>query len=172
MGDAAVKEHYFPFGMNIGGFFNDLKSFPQEAILNDDYKGVFNSSHNTRKIQLDTMVELDFWESVFGVIKTLEISYLKNNKNASKIVGIRIPPGTHTDAIIEVKDDEFNIACRVRVQKNPTFYHNGIDVFSTIQIPYTTASLGGEIDVNHWNTKYTIKIPKGILRASTGTART
>ena len=48
----------------------------------------------------------------------------------------------------------------VRVKAHPVFEREGSDVLSTVHIPYSTLSLGGEVDIDTVDGKGSLKIPE------------
>jgi DnaJ-class molecular chaperone len=53
------------------------------------------------------------------------------------------------------------------VQSHPDFTREGLDIISTAYVPFTTAALGGEVEVQTLRGSAKLKIPPGIQPTQT-----
>jgi molecular chaperone DnaJ len=54
-----------------------------------------------------------------------------------------------------------NLYVRVRLKKDPRFQREGVNLFSTVSVPYSKLVLGGTIEVETLDGSTTLKIPEG-----------
>jgi molecular chaperone DnaJ len=87
-----------------------------------------------------------------------------------KTLKVKIPAGIEHGATLRIQHEgevgyqETNhgdLFLRVSVASNPKFERRGNDIYSAISIPFTTAALGGEIEVETVHGKVKLKIPAG-----------
>ncbi len=107
-------------------------------------------------------VEIPFVEAVQGTQLRLQVGDRKIN--------VRIPPGTHNNALLRVKGKgrpgvnggpPGDLLLRVRVQPHAIFTMKGHNLHCKVQIPLTTAILGGKVDVPTFAGKAVLNIPPG-----------
>ena len=94
-------------------------------------------------------ITIDFMEAVKGVKKEVEIGGKKRK--------ISIPAGV--DEGQRIKFEDFILS--VDIKPHDTFERDGADVFSKVEIPYSTAVLGGKIEVETVEGDVGLKIRKG-----------
>ncbi|MBU4210273.1 DnaJ domain-containing protein [Patescibacteria group bacterium] len=111
---------------SFGGFSNPFDIFEQ----------FFGSAGASRNPRLPTYkIQIDFLEAVNGVEKEVEIEGKKKK--------IKIPAGVDDGQRIKFSD----FILYIDVLDNDTFKRDGNDVFITIPISFTQASLGENIEV-------------------------
>lgn len=143
-----------------GKFFSDD---PDDLFFKDFFSQMFaaqmaESQQQSRKQRIQATLEINFWESIFGTSRTFNIKTNSSNVEVKVIV----PKGINNDEIIKVETEHLTVFFQIHVQPENNFLRDGLDIYSSINIPYTKAVLGGEIEVNHWSKKYNVKIPAGI----------
>lgn len=133
-----------PFeGFDAGGFSDPFDIFEQFF----GNSGFGRSQSRQKPIY---QIQISFDEAVSGVTKTVKID--------SKSKTIKIPAGV--DSGMRIRFADFDIL--VSVSKDSRFQREGQDVYSRIQIPLTTAILGGTVDVVTVNKdKVTVKVKPG-----------
>lgn len=107
-------------------------------------------------------VQLDFWEGVFGVSKNYEFTIRKNGKPEKARVTIPFPPGTNTGDSFDVNAGGTIVRFTVEINSDLEFRRDNLDLYTSIEIPMTTALLGGSINFAHWEKTLEISIPAGI----------
>lgn len=108
-------------------------------------------------------VSIDFWEAVFGIDKNYEFNIInKNGKSEKARVTIPFPPGTNTGDIFDVNAGGIIVRFTVEVNADLEFRRDNLDLYTNIEIPMTTAILGGTINFAHWEKTLEISIPANI----------
>lgn len=95
------------------------------------------------------VIEIGFMDAIKGVQKQIKI----NGKNKK----VKIPAGVSNGQAIRFND----FILEVRVKKSNKFDRDGADIFSTIEIPYSLAALGGEITIETVESPLKIKVRAG-----------
>jgi curved DNA-binding protein len=134
---------------NMNDFVN---SFFKQGSPFEDIFGRFSQKTQT------LIVNLDFWEGCFGAKKTIEFMLSQQKMT----VAIDFPPNTNTGDIFQVQAGSTLINLQVNVAGHPQFTRENLDLYTTIEIPMTTALLGGSISFVHWEKTVEINIPAGI----------
>lgn len=115
--------------------------------------GFGNQYHASRGSDLTAQLHVSFDEAVFGCDKT--VSFQDENGRLQNLK-VHIPAGVDTGKKIRLKGkgsagrrggDAGDMYLEVIVGNKPGFERKGQDVYTTVQIPYTTAVLGGEVIV-------------------------
>jgi len=86
----------------------------------------------------------------------------------TKEIRVKIPPGADTGYHIRVEgegekgeDIPGDLYVVLHVEKHPTFERHGDDIYLQKEIAFTTAALGGEVDVPGLRRQLKLKIPPG-----------
>jgi len=107
-------------------------------------------------------VEIPFAEAVRGTQLRLQIGERKIN--------VRIPPGTRNNSLLRVKGKgqpginggpPGDLLLRVKVLPHEIFTMKGHNLHCQVQVPLTTAILGGKVDVPTFDGKAVLNIPPG-----------
>lgn len=148
----------------------EKQSFYNEPDLDDLVSSIFkNGAGNgfdeifrgfNNNFQSIYNVKLDFWEAAFGIKKTLDLK-IPNNSTNSKIE-FSFPAGTNEGDTFSVLVGKQKILIKVDVGTHPDFKRENLDLYTNIDIPMTTALLGGSINFVHWEKTLQINIPAGI----------
>jgi molecular chaperone DnaJ len=91
-------------------------------------------------------------------------------------IKLRIPAGTEDGARLRLRGEgepggqggiPGDLYIVVEVEPHPDFSRDGLDIISTAHIPFTTAALGGEVEVQTLRGSAKLKIPAGIQPTQT-----
>jgi DnaJ-class molecular chaperone len=107
-------------------------------------------------------VEIDFWEGAFGIQKSFEFNIPLKNTVQKHTITVNFPPGTNTGDLFNIKIQNIVVQLRVSVAEHFQFRRENLDLYTNIEIPMTTALLGGNIEFLHWEKSLDINIPEGI----------
>eukprot|EP00977_Amphora_coffeiformis_P004281 scaffold901_cov167-Amphora_coffeaeformis.AAC.12 len=178
-----------PFGGGFQGFnFNDGSfhfsssgggvEFDQEEIF-DMFFGSGGGRRNRgprRGADLQMHVKLTFEEAVFGTKKDLNLRYEHVNRQTGerslkdRSVEIDVPPGIDNGMNIRLQGQGAegdpgaspgNLLVQVIVEPHEYFHRDGYNVHTEVPISFTTAILGGTVDVKTLKGTVEMKIPKG-----------
>lgn len=128
-----------------------------EDIFGGMFHGFGGSSFRRRYPEkgadLHAEVSITFEEAAFGCEKIIRLS--GRNKSAQSLQ-VRIPAGIESGKSIRLRGkgepgtgggEAGDLFLKVQVQEKPGFERKGMDVYTTVSIPFSTAVLGGEICV-------------------------
>lgn len=125
----------------------------------------FQNPHHARVPTL--IVNLDFWEAALGCEKTYEFTVNTTNGKKKAKVNITFEPATNTNDIIPVHIDGHVLHLQVSILDDLSFERDNLDIYSMLEVPFTTGVLGGKVIYPHWNKKdIEINIPAGIENGS------
>ena len=158
-------------GRSTSGFsnndFDNMDSFTKSFFTQDnfgDFESFFTQHRSPPKPDKKIIeVSLGFWEAVFGISKTFEIILHRNNskEKEKKIIKIDFPPGTEDKTVFSLSVETIEFLIHVTVTKDDKFYRENLDLYSEIEIPFTTAALGGVIKFPHWTGEINVPVPAG-----------
>ena len=103
---------------------------------------------------MESGITISFDEAMHGCDKTFTLRDPATGKSES--VQVHIPAGIDTGKSIRLKGkggegysggESGDLYLKVTVQEKPGWERRGQDLYTTVNIPYTTAALGGEIRV-------------------------
>lgn len=99
-------------------------------------------------------LKIDFMEAIKGVTKTVEIDGKKQT--------IKVPAGANNGTRIRFTDFDISID----VGTHPRFKRDGYDIFVDEKISFSTAALGGQIEVETLTGQLKLKVRPGTLSHS------
>lgn len=146
------------FGDIFGSFFNRNNSY--NGFEGFDFgNGNFYSDHFTNRgfsengENLHAEVEITFEEAAFGCKKVIHIQ----NPNAGvQSLEVSVPAGMESGKTMRLKGKGMpaagkgqpgDLLLKVNVKEKPGFERKGMDIYTTVDIPFVTAVLGGEATV-------------------------
>ncbi|MDO4291841.1 MAG: DnaJ C-terminal domain-containing protein [Eubacteriales bacterium] len=150
-------------GFGQGGFGQG--SFGQGGF---DFGGGFGAKGS----DLQAEVSVSFDEAAFGCEKRIS---LRDAAGKVTSVQVRIPAGIETGKTIRLRGkgmpgtngtEAGDLLLRVTVGEKPGFERKGMDVYSTVFVPFTTAVFGGEVQVPTLNGRVICKIKPGTQSGS------
>ena len=167
-GNGGYREYHFEGG-NMDDIFDNIfgdifhnksgakkkayrsRGFGQEEF--HDY-GFGGADFPQRGADVEAAVSVSFDEAIHGCEKVI---HLRNEKGSTQSLQVRIPAGIESGKTIRLKGkgnpgvrggENGDLMLRVTVGTKPGFERKGMDIYTTIQIPFTTAVLGGEARVH------------------------
>lgn len=148
--------------------FNNQHSFSEDDIndftrnfFNQHGFSDFNRAFNQTRQRKIVEINISFWEAIFGVDKIFEIIIHKNKTKEKKTINVKIPPGTDNKTTFSTEIEGIEIFIHVSVMNDDKFYRENLDLYTEIEIPFTTAALGGVIKFPHWKGEIDIIVPPG-----------
>jgi len=127
------------FDFSFGGFSDPFEIFEQ----------FFGRASSARRRIPTYRIKIGFMEAVKGVEKEIDIGGRKRK--------IKIPPGVADGQRILFND----FYLLVDVGEHEVFQREGNDIYSTVDIPFSLAALGGSIEVETLEGKVRLKIRPG-----------
>lgn len=139
----------------------------KEHFGRGNYGGFGGWNDTGRGADVSAKIQISFDEAVFGCEKI--ISY-KDESGTVQSLKVRIPAGIDTGKKIRLQGkgnsgrsggQSGDLFLEVIVGEKEGFERKGQDVYTTIQIPYTTAVFGGEVIVSTLYGNVSCKIKEG-----------
>ncbi len=153
----------FGSGSSFGGGSRNRSGFRGDSR---GFSGSGGFSRDGADIRADLHVTFD--EAAFGGDKTVRLS--DPETGGTKTYQVHIPAGIDTGKSIRLKGKgmsgsgggkDGDLLLKVQVAEKPGFERKDMDVYTTVQIPYTTAVLGGETVVKTLTGNVLCKIKPG-----------
>lgn len=122
-------------------------------------------------------VTISFEEAAFGCEKTITLRNPNgtDQSTATQTLKVKIPAGIGDGQSVRLRGkgmpgngggEPGDLLLKVAIQEKPGFERKGMDVYTTVQIPYTTAVLGGEALVQTLSGNVLCKIREGTQSGS------
>lgn len=169
-------ETYSANGSHTSTGHPDIDEILREAFRNQRQRGnnfsgeedaFFKSFYDTFNFKNKTTekpavnLNLTFWEAALGCKKTVIIpeQIIKGNVKSN----IKIEPGTEDGSIlkVKVKGVEFDLHIKIKNDTNANFQRDGLNLYTSVDVPLVTALLGGKIVFPHWTKDIEVTIPEG-----------
>ena len=112
-------------------------------------------------------VEVSFEEAALGCEKTIRFQHPDGSMQSLQV---HIPAGIDHGQKVRLQGkgmpgrnggEAGNLLLEVQVRESASFERKGMDVYSTVNVPFITAALGGEVIVNTLYGKVSCKIKEG-----------
>jgi DnaJ-class molecular chaperone len=163
------------FGGDAGGFSDFFRTifggggFPSGGVrAGGGFEDIFARAAEEQSGQdLEGEVELTLAEVHRGTTRSVQVG---EDGQKPRTVEVRIPPGIRENARVRAAGEggpggkrgkRGDLYLRVKVRPDPRFERKGDDLQATVQVPLTTAVLGGEAQVPTLDGPVGIKIPPG-----------
>ena len=159
-GMSSLGIDYFPA---FWGFMSAFSEF---------FGGGFQRTPRGRDVSID--IQIDFKESVFGVVKEIIIPMpvRKNGKitREQQPISIKIPAGVNNGEMLRLSGrgetipdgSPGDLYVKIHVRPSSKFRKEGAHLVSDIDVKLTDALLGFEYQVETLDGPITVKIPKGV----------
>ena len=145
------------FHYSTGDGFGEEDIF--DNLFGQYFKGQKGGSRSTRNMRgkgqdIESGITISFDEAIRGCDKTFTLRDPATGRSES--VQVHIPAGIDTGKSIRLKGkggegisggENGDLYLKVTVAEKPGWERRGQDLYTTVNIPYTTAALGGEIRV-------------------------
>lgn len=140
--------------------------------LDDIFDGFFGGSRKGRSRSKDgedvlAKVEVSFEEAALGADKVIRF---RAPDGSEQSLQVHIPAGIDSGQKIRLKGKGMpgqngggagSLLLEVTVQSKPGFERKGMDIYTTVEIPFETAALGGETIVPTLSGRVSCKIKEG-----------
>jgi DnaJ-class molecular chaperone len=156
-----------------GGYYSYRTSggpdvqFETEGDLGDLFGGIFGrrQRRQQRPQNTETPVEVTLEEAFSGTLRTVTLA---GDHGEPRRLEVRIPPGVDNGSRVRVAGEgspgfdgrRGDLFLLVKVRPQARFERKGDDLHIEVDVPLTTAVLGGEIEVPTIDRKVALKLPK------------
>lgn len=171
MGDLFEELFGRGFSRSAGGFGGTGfgSGFGNDSFQGSGFRGTDFDWDNARRSGQDVnaKVEIRFDEAAFGCEKVIRF---RNPDGGMQSLQVHIPAGIDTGKKIRLKGKGMpgtgggqpgDLLLEVSVGKKPGYERQGMDVYTTVNIPFITAALGGEVIVPTLYGNVSCKIREG-----------
>ena len=133
----------------------------------------FSGSHQKKGQDLNAEISISFNEAAFGCDKLINLSGADGS--GKQTLKVHIPAGIDNGKSIRLRGkgnpgyggaSAGNLLLKVHVGERPGFERKGTDVYTTVNVPFITAALGGEAKVQTLNGQVMCRIPEGTQSGS------
>ncbi len=170
-GGAGGGNGSFHFNGNSGDGYQEY--YYTGDNLDDIFDGFFGGSRKGRSRSRDgedvlAKVDVSFEEAALGADKVIRF---RAPDGSEQSLQVHIPAGIDSGQKIRLKGKGMpgqngggagSLLLEVTVQSKPGFERKGMDIYTTVEIPFETAVLGGETIVPTLNGRVSCKIKEGI----------
>ena len=151
------REYHFT-GEDMGDIFQDIfgNEFHGDASFGGPFTDGFGRGGFSRRgADLHADVTITFDEAAFGCKKIFRLQ--DEHSGQPQNLQVRIPAGIASGKYVRLKGKGYpgtrggqpgDLLLKVQVQDKPGFERKGMDVYTTVKVPFTTAVLGGEVPVS------------------------
>jgi DnaJ-class molecular chaperone len=138
---------------------NNFTSNNENSTGFGSFDDIFNFTRTKPEPKLN--LNISFWDAALGCTKIVVLP--ENIIKGSVKTNIKIEPATENGTVltVKVKGVEFDIKITVVEDKNNKFTRDKLNLTTQIEIPLTTALLGGKIIFPHWTKDIEVTIPEG-----------
>lgn len=115
----------------------------------------FNKNHQNNHNTPQILVPINFWDAVAG--NTVTVNY--HHAGISYISELELPKGVNSGFLFNISAQNTNLILEIVVLKDSYFHREGLNLFSTIDIPFHISTLGGDMIFEHYLGDLKINIP-------------
>ena len=161
------------FGGSFGGFGGATRSSSKGSRSGFSGSGFGESgsygNYSQGGADVTAEITVGFDEAAFGCEKVIHLTE-NNGKAVGKTLKVKIPAGIDTGKSIRLRGKgnpginggkAGDLLLKVKVASKPGYERKGMDVYTTVRVPFTTAVLGGEAKVETLHGNVLCKINPG-----------
>ena len=184
-GNGGYQEFHFKGGQNgnmddiFGDIFGDMfhgrssSGFGGQGFKQSYGSGFGGGSFKSKGQDLHAEIRVSFEDAVFGCEKVINLS--SGQGTPAQSLKVRVPAGIEDGKSIRLRGkggpgmnggEAGDLLLKIHVDEKPGYERKGMDVYTTISVPFTTAVFGGEAIVNTLKGSVKCKIPAGIQSGS------
>lgn len=163
------------FGDIFGDMFHGRSSsgFGGQGFKQSYGSGFGGGSFKSKGQDLHAEIRVSFEDAAFGCEKVINLSSGQGTQAQS--LKVRVPAGIEDGKSIRLRGkggpgmnggEAGDLLLKIHVDEKPGYERKGMDVYTTISVPFTTAVFGGEAIVNTLKGSVKCRIPAGIQSGS------
>ena len=163
------------FGDIFGDMFHGRSSsgFGGQGFKQSYGSGFGGGSFKSKGQDLHAEIRVSFEDAAFGCEKVINLS--SGQGAPAQSLKVRVPAGIEDGKSIRLRGkggpgmnggEAGDLLLKIHVDEKPGYERKGMDVYTTISVPFTTAVFGGEAIVNTLKGSVKCKIPAGIQSGS------
>ena len=157
------------FGDIFGNMFHGGSTSGRSRRTSGFTGGFGGESFKSKGSDIKAGITVGFDEAAFGCEKVIHLTE-NNGKAVGKALKVKIPAGIDTGKSIRLRGKgnpginggkAGDLLLKVKVASKPGYERKGMDVYTTVRVPFTTAVLGGEAKVETLHGNVLCKINPG-----------
>ena len=163
------------FGDIFGDMFHGRSSsgFGGQGFKQSYGSGFGGGSFKSKGQDLHAEIRVSFEDAAFGCEKVINLS--SGQGTPAQSLKVRVPAGIEDGKSIRLRGkggpgmnggEAGDLLLKIHVDEKPGYERKGMDVYTTISVPFTSAVFGGEAIVNTLKGSVKCKIPAGIQSGS------
>lgn len=171
-GNGGYQEFHFKGGQNgnMDDIFGDIFG---DMFHGRSSSGFGGGSFKSKGQDLHAEIRVSFEDAAFGCEKVINLS--SGQGTPAQSLKVRVPAGIEDGKSIRLRGkggpgmnggEAGDLLLKIHVDEKPGYERKGMDVYTTISVPFTTAVFGGEAIVNTLKGSVKCKIPAGIQSGS------
>ena len=155
------------------GFKQSYGGFGGQGFKQSYGSGFGGGSFKSKGQNLHAEIRVSFEDAAFGCEKVINLS--SGQGAPAQSLKVRVPAGIEDGKSIRLRGkggpgmnggEAGDLLLKIHVDEKPGYERKGMDVYTTISVPFTTAVFGGEAIVNTLKGSVKCKIPAGIQSGS------
>ena len=155
------------------GFKQSYGGFGGQGFKQSYGSGFGGGSFKSKGQDLHAEIRVSFEDAAFGCEKVINLS--SGQGAPAQSLKVRVPAGIEDGKSIRLRGkggpgmnggEAGDLLLKIHVDEKPGYERKGMDVYTTISVPFTTAVFGGEAIVNTLKGSVKCKIPAGIQSGS------
>lgn len=164
--DGSYREYHFE-GENFNDIFDDIFG----GMFHGGFRGGFHQERQqSRGKDIQASTDITFEEAVFGCDKLIHL-VSQDGSGGQQSLQVHIPAGIDDGMSVRLRGkgmpgkgsgEAGDLLLKVHVMPKPGFERKGMDIYTQIAIPYTTAVFGGEVPVDTLYGRVMCRVPEGI----------
>ena len=163
-GPGGYQEFHFEGGGDMDDLFRDIFG---GAFHGKDFGGYSTGGFGVKGEDLHADIDVTFDEAVLGGMKRV---HLRRSDGKEQSLDVKIPAGIESGKMIRLRGKGApgrgggtpgDLFLKVNVLEKPGFCRKGMDIYTTVRIPYTTAVFGGEARIQTMYGDVICKIREG-----------
>jgi len=151
----------------FGGASGDMGDIFGDLFGNMMHGNSRRQSAPSRGVDLVSDIQISFDEAIRGCDKMIRFAE-QNGSGKLQSLNVHIPAGIDDGKTVRLRGKgaagaagNGDLLLKVHVSERPGFTRKGRDIYTTVQIPFTTAVFGGEICVDTADGRVKCRIPEG-----------
>lgn len=165
-GSARNGNTYYSWSTNGGPEDGYRSAFDNRYDAGSSYGYGANSA--PENLDLKSAITISFDEAAFGCQKQIRLSD-PSGRNAAQTISVSIPAGIDDGKSVRLKGKgrtdgaghTGDLLLEIHIAENDSYQRKGQDVYTSAQIPFTTAVFGGEAKLPTLYGDVLVKIPAG-----------
>lgn len=167
LSDTTKKQEYdYSLKNSFNSNFNSSKNNSQEDFFANSFDEIFKNfgfQNGFQSSRIQTLsVNLDFWEAALGCEKIYEFSLNTTSGKKRAKIEVKFEPATNAGDLIPVHIDNHVLHLQVNVLDDLSFERDNLDIYTMLEVPFTTGVLGGKVIFTHWTKDLEITVPAGV----------